>query len=100
VGLIVRVPRTNRQFRSLVNTPPRSIILLSAPIMRTLMLSNSSGISASVSLRHECYRLHTIQPPACLAVNSPVGRTDSFGDPNEQGHPVVNGLETQDLRVL
>jgi hypothetical protein len=45
-----------------VNTPPRSTTLFSTPIMPTRMLSNSSGISATVILRYECYRAHAIQP--------------------------------------
>jgi hypothetical protein len=37
-----------------VNTPPRSTTLFAAPIMPTKMLSNSSGISATVISRCEC----------------------------------------------
>jgi hypothetical protein len=45
-----------------VKTQPRPTTLITAPIMRTLILSNSSGIIAATSLRHECYDSHAIQP--------------------------------------
>ncbi len=52
-GLVHSGPRTIRQFQSPVNKPTRSTTLLLAPLMRTLMLRNSSGISAVVILRYD-----------------------------------------------
>jgi hypothetical protein len=49
-----------------VNRPPRSTALLSAPIMGTLMLNNSSGISAAVTLRHEVLPLARDSAPFVL----------------------------------
>jgi hypothetical protein len=53
------------------------------------MLSNPSGISATVILGYECFHLQAIQP-CCQGVNWLVARADSSGDPDGQGHPVVN----------
>jgi hypothetical protein len=52
-GLFVRVPKglsaSNRQL-----TRRRTQPLFSAAIMRTIMLGNSSGVTAPGVLRHEC----------------------------------------------
>ena len=81
-------PRTNRQFRAPVNTPTRSTTLISAPIMRPPMLSNSSGISAAIVLRHEYHCLHTIEHRlfACYLASGP----SRFGTPDGQAQLDVN----------
>ena len=81
-------PRTIRRFQSPVNTPTRSTTLLLAPLMRTLMLRNSSGISAPAILDTTRKQFSPGRPP----VNWMVGRAESFGDPDEQAHPVVNRI--------
>jgi len=54
----------------LINTRPASKTLFQAPIMRTLILSNSSGISAAAILRYKCYRWRVIQLHSRPVVNS------------------------------
>jgi hypothetical protein len=61
VGRFVRVPgRIGSSARQLTRRRTRLPVFL-APNMRTIMLGNSSGISASRILRHECYGSHAFQ---------------------------------------
>jgi hypothetical protein len=54
--------------------------------MRTIMLRNSSGISAAAILDTTRRQFSASRPP----VNWVVGPVDQFGDPDERAHPVVN----------
>jgi hypothetical protein len=73
-----------------VNTTLRSATPFSTPIMRATnveqLLWNQCNGRVCDTRTIARMRFGVLCPP----VNWSGGRTDSFGDPNEQGHPVVN----------